>query len=347
MFEREWAEEALLDRELRELNEKYRLLVENANEAILVAQDEMIRFLNPKTVDLTGYSKEELTSHPFASFIHSEDREIVSDRHQKRMNGEDPPGIYPFRLVNKDGTIKWVETNTVLIFWESRPATLNFLSDITARKQVEEALKESERRYRMLAENAHDMIFVFDFNLKPTYISPSVKHLSGYIVEEAMKHRLDQVLTPDSYKKLMEIFEREVSLERSGQRHGPDWSQTIEQEILRKNGSTVWIEITLNIIYNEESLPKSILGIARDITERKRSALERERLVSELQQALANVKTLSGLLPICANCKKIRDDKGYWNQIESYISEHSDTVFSHGICPECVKKLYPDYDRKK
>lgn len=74
---------------------------------------------------------------------------------------------------------------------------------------------------------------------------------------------------------------------------------------------------------------------------------ERQRLINELQQALSEVKTLSGLLPICANCKKIRDDKGYWNQIESYLHKHSEAKFSHGMCPDCLKQLYPDiYDEK-
>jgi len=70
---------------------------------------------------------------------------------------------------------------------------------------------------------------------------------------------------------------------------------------------------------------------------------KKHQIATELQQTLQHVKRLQGILPICANCKKIRDDKGYWNKIESYISEHSEADFSHGICPECVKKLYPDY----
>ena len=69
---------------------------------------------------------------------------------------------------------------------------------------------------------------------------------------------------------------------------------------------------------------------------------EKKKIIAQLQKALAEVKTLSGFLPICASCKKIRDDKGYWNQIEAYISEHSEAEFSHGICPECSEKLYPD-----
>jgi hypothetical protein len=74
----------------------------------------------------------------------------------------------------------------------------------------------------------------------------------------------------------------------------------------------------------------------------KLAGIEQERLIDELQQALSEVKTLSGLLPMCASCKGIRDDQGYWNQLEEYLEKHSDAQFSHGICPECVKKLYPD-----
>ena len=81
----------------------------------------------------------------------------------------------------------------------------------------------------------------------------------------------------------------------------------------------------------------------RRLRERKRAEEEREKLIGELQEALAEVRTLSGLLPICASCKKIRDDQGYWNQIEVYISHHSQATFSHSLCPECAKKLYAEY----
>jgi PAS domain S-box-containing protein len=79
------------------------------------------------------------------------------------------------------------------------------------------------------------------------------------------------------------------------------------------------------------------------ITERKQAEAERDRLINELKDALGKVTTLSGLLPICACCKKIRDDRGYWNQLETYIEQHSKAEFSHGICPDCMKKLYPNY----
>jgi hypothetical protein len=85
----------------------------------------------------------------------------------------------------------------------------------------------------------------------------------------------------------------------------------------------------------------------RMVAERNRAQEERERLIVELQDALAEVRTLSGLLPICSSCKKIRDDQGYWNQIEDYVLSHSKATFSHSICPECAKKLYPGYYKGK
>jgi hypothetical protein len=81
------------------------------------------------------------------------------------------------------------------------------------------------------------------------------------------------------------------------------------------------------------------------VTERRRAEEEREKLIVKLQDALANVKRLSGMLPICASCKKIRDDSGYWKQIESYIREHSEAEFSHGLCPDCAEKQYAEYKR--
>jgi hypothetical protein len=84
-------------------------------------------------------------------------------------------------------------------------------------------------------------------------------------------------------------------------------------------------------------------GYKKEVDIRRQAEKEKDRLILDLQKALGEVKTLSGLLPICANCKKIRDDKGYWNQIESYIRDNSEADFSHGICPDCAKKLYQDF----
>jgi hypothetical protein len=91
---------------------------------------------------------------------------------------------------------------------------------------------------------------------------------------------------------------------------------------------TIWVAAILVLLY-------------------KRAEEERNVLVRQLQDALANIKTLRGLLPICSSCKKIRDDHGYWNQLETYIGTHTDAEFTHGLCPECIKKLYPDYSESK
>ena len=103
---------------------------------------------------------------------------------------------------------------------------------------------------------------------------------------------------------------------------------------------------TIYFIEKRESKILSLANLAqqRKIDERKRVEEEREKLINELQEALNKVKTLSGLLPICSSCKKVRDDSGYWNQIEVYIRDHSEADFSHSICPDCAKELYPDLD---
>lgn len=85
----------------------------------------------------------------------------------------------------------------------------------------------------------------------------------------------------------------------------------------------------------------------REIEHRKAVEREKEELIRELQRVLSEVKTLRGFLPICANCKKIRDDEGYWQQIEQYVEEHSEAVFSHGLCPDCADSLYPGLRKKR
>ena len=97
---------------------------------------------------------------------------------------------------------------------------------------------------------------------------------------------------------------------------------------------------------DDHDKPVIMYGIAQDITERKNVEDQREKLIFDLQEALGRVKQLSGLLPICANCKKIRDDRGYWQQVEVYVRDHSEADFSHGICPGCAKELYPEFFRR-
>jgi PAS domain S-box-containing protein len=121
--------------------------------------------------------------------------------------------------------------------------------------------------------------------------------------------------------------------------------QSREFQFRNKSGETVTgLFSAETIVINDEAF---ILSSINDITERKQAEVEREKLILELRQALAKVNQLSGLLPICASCKKVRDDNGYWMQIESYIRDHSEADFSHSICPECAKDYYTELANKK
>jgi len=132
---------------LWESESKYRILVDNTNEAIIVIQDGMIKFLNPRAVELTGYPEVELTSRPFHDFIYSNDKEMVLGHHSKILKAKEFSRAYTFRIVNKDGDIKWVESNAVAITWAARinSAVLHFLSDVTERKRMEEELLKVEK----------------------------------------------------------------------------------------------------------------------------------------------------------------------------------------------------------
>ncbi len=132
MTERKRVEEAL-----RASEEKYRTLVDHATDAILIIQDEKLKFSNPKTLSLSGYSVEELSSMPFVDLVHPEDRDAVLDRHRLRIQGEDVPARQTLRMVNKAGEELWGQINSVPIAWEGRPATLNFVRDITREKKLE------------------------------------------------------------------------------------------------------------------------------------------------------------------------------------------------------------------
>jgi hypothetical protein len=116
---------------------------------------------------------------------------------------------------------------------------------------------------------------------------------------------------------------------------------------MRKDGSTMEVSLSLSPIKDPAGNVIGVSAIERDISARKREEADRLKLIYELTDALGKIKTLKGLLPICSSCKKIRDDQGYWQKVESYISEHTEAEFTHGICPECLRRLYPEYMLKK
>lgn len=122
-----------------------------------------------------------------------------------------------------------------------------------------------------------------------------------------------------------------------------------ELELEHKQGDEEgkWFLATRTLLTAQQAAPAGILIMLRNIAEQKRTQQERERLITELQDALANIKTLSGLLPICATCKKIRNDEGYWQQVEGYVAEHTEATFTHGICPDCAEKALAAFMQQK
>lgn len=168
--------------------------------------------------------------------------------------------------------------------------------NMTDRKQTEEMLKISADIYRIVAENIRDVIWTFDYKSGYTYISPSVKFLRGFSSDEVLQQKLDQILTPQSFNRLVEILNRELIAELSGARHGPDWSYTTELEMFCKDGKTVWTEAIINFFYDEDGEPKGITGITRNITERKQAEEERRKLQERLQRAekMEALGTLAG-----------------------------------------------------
>ncbi|MBW2440200.1 MAG: PAS domain S-box protein [Deltaproteobacteria bacterium] len=206
-------------------------------------------------------------------------------------------------------------------------------------KQAEAALRESEEKYKLLAENSADIIYKISVETeKCTYASPTVKRMLGYTVEEVLTLESQDILTPESYTKQKERLIK--SLENN-----PHESEMLELEAIHKAGHSLPVQINANFLFDETGNPVEILGVARDISKQKKLREEREALIQNLQDALKEIKTLRGILPICSICSKVRDDKGYWEQVDVYIQKHSQADISHSICPECTKELYPNFDR--
>ncbi|MDD8025135.1 MAG: PAS domain S-box protein [Acidobacteriota bacterium] len=147
-----------IEEAMRESERKYRVLFENTGESIFVVQDGKLVFSNPMTNRLLGYSGEELRNLAFAELVHPEDRNMVVERHIKRLKGEEAPTLYQFRILDHTGSLRWVEINAVLINWEGRPATLNFVSDITKRREAEEDRTATLLRQQGINELQHSLL---------------------------------------------------------------------------------------------------------------------------------------------------------------------------------------------
>ena len=201
-------------------------------------------------------------------------------------------------------------------------------------QKTEKALRESEERYRTLSEAAHDMIFIVNRDNLVEYVNTSAAELFRQRPEEIIGKTLALLFPPEMPREhqhdVQNVFETGIS-------------KYVESK-MTFNDQLIWLGTWLVPLLNDTGQVTAIMGIARDITNQKWLEEDKQKLLDRLRNALAEITTLGGLLPICSMCKKIRDDKGYWQQVESYIQTHTNATFTHGVCPDCIPKLYPDYN---
>ena len=157
----------------------------------------------------------------------------------------------------------------------------------------------------------------------------AAERIFGYTAGEIIGHSVSILYPIDRRDELIDIMERI----KRGQRVG-----LYETVRLRKDGHFIPVSVTVSPVQDASGKIVGGSAISRDITLRKRDEAERFRLIEELTESLKQVRTLSGLVPICASCKRIRDDQGYWQQVETYIADHTNADFTHGICPDCLEK---------
>ena len=203
-------------------------------------------------------------------------------------------------------------------------------------RQIQDAVYEIEEKFRIIADSTPIAVMIYQDD-RWIYANRAAETITGYFTKELLSMNFWDVVHPD-YKALVQQRGQKRQREK-------ETTDRYEFKIITKDGTEKWVDLTgASMLIGVQ--PAGVVSLA-DITDRKRNEEKMEQLVLELQEALAKVKLLSGLLPICAWCKKIRNDEGYWEQIEKYISKHSEADFSHSICPECTEKQYSEFNKKK
>jgi len=192
-----------------------------------------------------------------------------------------------------------------------------------------EELRRSEEKFRRIVDTAQEGVWFIDAAGTTSYVNRRMTDLVGWTAE-AIRGR-----------PITEVFEESSCAEVMRRLGAPGAEKAVHHDcrLRRKDGATVWAIVSANPMFDDAGRPFGALAMITDISERKRMEREREVLIGELQTALASVKTLKGLLRVCAWCNRIQDENGDWSSMEVYLRNHADANFSHGICPQCSGKL--------
>lgn len=265
-----------IDVALRESRELFEKIFLSQRDAIFILNADIppvIIDCNPAAERIFGYARQEMQGRA-TEFLHV-NRATLEEFQKQLYTSIAKQGFFhlnDFMMKRKDETLFPSEHTVVPLNYEKAERTgwVSAVQDITGRKQMQDALRESEERYRLLAENVSDVIWIRDMNLQLTYISPSVEKLTGYSVQEAMALTLQQSYTPDSITTALKVFGEELSREK-GEQGDPSRVRTIEMEGFRKDGSRTWTEAKMSFLRDSTGHLAGVLGVSRDITDRKRA----------------------------------------------------------------------------
>jgi PAS domain S-box-containing protein len=324
------------DEEIRQSEERFRTITENSFDGVsIIGADGTILYESPSVKWMLGYEVENRIGANAFEGIHPDDMLEAANVFQKIVNNPDETATIILRIKHEDGSWRWIEcSGRNLINNASVGGIVINYHDITDRKLMEEALRKSDELYHLITDNITDVIWTTDMNLKFTYTSPSVTRLRGYSVEEAMSISLKETLTPSSFELAMKVYEEEMAIEKREQKD-LNRSRCIQVEEYCKDGSTIWIDVEMTFIQDSEGKATGILGIARDITERKQ-AEEALRESEEKYRELINTST-DGVISV-----DTRMNIALWNQGAERIFGYTEEE----ILGQSITKIAPERYRK-
>lgn len=320
------------NRDLRDSENRYRSLSDAAFEGIVISEKGTFLEVNNTLAKMFGYQATEMIGIKATDVVVPDLRGKVLN---KILSGDEKP--YESIGIKKDGTRFPIEVQAKMFSYKGRQVRVTAVSDLSEKKRAEEALRESHRKYQDLYDNAPDMFVSVDAKAATVLqCNQTTAEVLGYAKEEIIGRPVFDLYTTDSaiYAKTS-VFPKFL---KTGTIKGE------ELQLQRKDESIIDVSLNTSAVRDEKGNILQSRSVWRDITRRKEVEAEREELIENLQEALKEIKTLRGILPICSFCKKVRDDKGCWEQLDVYIHKYSDANISHGICPECAKEHFPGYD---